>query len=109
RARLRGRRRGERIVAQRLAELPGGRPELIARSRLGLLQRGELGVLEVRVRLAELEVAEMAECDDVLGPQLPVLEPRCDRFGGAALVLIRRGELLTRVRVEWALRDLLLR
>src|SRR5512132_2721646 len=51
----------------------------------------------------------MAKRDDVLGPQLPVLEPRRDRLVGAALVLVGLRELFSRLRVERARRDSLLR
>src|SRR5262249_62292674 len=90
------RRRAERTGPERLAELARGRAELIAGGRLRLLERGELSGLEGGVRLAQLEVAEVAERDDVLRPQLAVLAPACDRLVGAALVL---GPLRQRLAV----------
>src|SRR5690348_7239481 len=100
--------RAERVGAQRLAELAIG-TELAPRACLRLLERRSLGHLEGRVRLPELEVAEMTKRDDVLRPELPVLEPRGDRVVGLALCLVGLRKLLAIKGVEGALGELLLR
>src|SRR5438046_884702 len=57
---------GDGILRERLAELPRGGLEGGAHARLRLRERGQLRLLEIDVRLAQLEVTEAAQRGHVL-------------------------------------------
>src|SRR5207248_1092081 len=100
---------GDRILRERLAELAGRRLEGAPDAGLGLRERCELRLLEVDVRLVQLEVAEMPQGAHVLRPEASVLEPRGNRLAGAPLCLEHLGEVAAGRRVEWPVLHRLLR